>query len=532
MGLGLSSNADADDVPHPYRLLEAYPGLFDYVEYSAPLSIDEARAQASLFPQMLERVDEVPLLYHPVHLNLYGPEVESAERIALASQHAQAVRSPWISNDVAWWHREGRPFPGYLYLSPMLDEAAVEECAHHASSLQRCLAVPLALENPICTFPLGPMHVLDFMAALHRRTGLPLLLDLGHLFAYQLARGLPVDEGIDRFPLDQVIEIHVAGGVVTGRFYADDHTQPVREELFSLLERILPRCTRLRALTFEGDGHPDEVAVRTLKRLRALLAPRPDPVRLPSPPEPPPRPAGMEERCRRRFDAAFASPADEGEHRYRLAVLAQTIDRAFPLTRLLLAGSPEGMAQFARSDAFRSVYQPNGRPVLDAFATWSRARARDAGDEAVNLALAFETWARGAARRHAEPVGPNRLALSAGVMVGTFTADLGEAVFAARALRRHLQRRAWAGGVEGSEAAEPLRQVLMRAARRPWTVAIRVRGEAVEVSDQPALLKVLEQAAAGRTLEEARSVAGAAVDEAVARGWVRAGELRGDGPIG
>ncbi|MGZ3458866.1 MAG: hypothetical protein ACXU86_10240, partial [Archangium sp.] len=48
-GLGLSSNLDAADPPHPYRLLAESPGLFDFVEYSAPLSLAETREHASLF---------------------------------------------------------------------------------------------------------------------------------------------------------------------------------------------------------------------------------------------------------------------------------------------------------------------------------------------------------------------------------------------------------------------------------------------------------------------------------------------------
>ncbi|HET9451006.1 MAG TPA: hypothetical protein VFO83_09000, partial [Aggregicoccus sp.] len=113
-GLGLSSNLSESDQPHPYRLLASEPGLFDYVEYSAPLSLEEARADASLFAQMWERREQVPVLFHPVHLNLYGPELESAGALAALDAHARAVGSPWVGNDVGWWHAGGQPFPGYL----------------------------------------------------------------------------------------------------------------------------------------------------------------------------------------------------------------------------------------------------------------------------------------------------------------------------------------------------------------------------------------------------------------------------------
>ncbi len=112
LGLGLSSNAQVTDVPRPYALLDAHPGLFDYVEYSAPLDVAQARAEATLFSELERRRAEVPVLYHPVHLNLYGPELESPERLALAAAHVSAVGSPWVSNDVGWWHHAGTALPG------------------------------------------------------------------------------------------------------------------------------------------------------------------------------------------------------------------------------------------------------------------------------------------------------------------------------------------------------------------------------------------------------------------------------------
>ena len=124
-GLGLSSNLNSADQPHPYRLLAESPGLFDFVEYSAPLSLDETRQHASLFPEMWERRGNVPVLFHPVHLNLYGPELEPVKALTDLDAHARAVGSAWVGNDIGWWHSGGQPFPGYLYFTPPFTEAGV-----------------------------------------------------------------------------------------------------------------------------------------------------------------------------------------------------------------------------------------------------------------------------------------------------------------------------------------------------------------------------------------------------------------------
>ncbi len=466
-GLGLSSNLSVRDVPQPWALLEAEPGLFDVVEYSAPLDLAEARREASLFATLWEARQRVPVLFHPVHLNLYGPELEGKEALSHLDAHARAVGSAWVGNDVGWWHSGGEPLPGYLYLPPPLSPAGLEDAAAHAGHVQAHLSVPLVLENPVTSWRRGGLHVLDFMGELHRRTGCPLLLDLGHLFSAQLASGLPLESGLDGFPLEAVVEVHLAGGVVTrsasGRgFYADDHTQPVREELFHLLEALLPRLPSLRALIFEGDGHPAEVAAHTLKRLRALW-----PVHTAAPlPWPEERPACPSLQGASApwtvFEALYgaSAPTEEDgeglalERRYRLAVLADVLDMRWPLSRLVLAGTPDGLGRFAASGEFRAHFE-GGRSLSLAFGAWARAQVRKSPEAGPLQALAFDTWAQGLA------AGPTR---------GLFPVDLTEALFAARALRRHLGARAWAGGGVETSGLEGLAQTLARAEAKPWPV--------------------------------------------------------------
>src|SRR5262249_42477258 len=148
LGLGFSTNLSARDPTDPWVLHESTPELFDFVEYSAPLSLEEARDQAPRFAVLEAHLASLPAIFHPVHLNLWGPETESEERLALLAEHLAAVRSPWVGNDVAWWHHGGTPFPGYLYLGAPLDERGVEEAAVHALRAQARLPVPLLLENP------------------------------------------------------------------------------------------------------------------------------------------------------------------------------------------------------------------------------------------------------------------------------------------------------------------------------------------------------------------------------------------------
>jgi uncharacterized protein (UPF0276 family) len=537
-GLGLSSNLSASDPPHPYRLLDEEPELFDFVEYSAPLSLGETKKHATLFPEMHRRLKEVPVLFHPVHLNLYGPVLESAKDLEDLDAHARNVGSPWVGNDVGWWHSGGQPFPGYLYLTPPLTNEGLQDCAAHALHVQAGLSMPLALENPAVIARRGDMHVLDFMARLQSRTGLPLLLDLGHLFSYQLSAELPLETGLDGFPFDRVIELHLAGGVVTRRwarrFYVDDHTQPVREELFQLLEKVLPRCTSLRAVTFEGDGHPPEVALITLRRLRNLV-PRQarEPVRL-TPVESSPPPLSHVSRPWELFDLGYGirrpvvSDDVEGtiaETDFRLAVVAEQLDRDFPISRLLLAGTREGLLAFTTSAEFREYFEGSGRSFGHAFLDFARRRLREYPEEGASAAaaLSFETFLPTLMQRPLSPPKPGEVGLVEEARVGTFPADLSELVYAARALRRHLTGRAWANGTVELSGLESLAQTARRAVSRPWRFAVRrKRGGGMEVHTAPPGLSEVLRALAQGPLPE-KEITPSLLAEALGKGLVRRG---------
>jgi uncharacterized protein (UPF0276 family) len=532
-GLGLSSNLDASDVPHPYRLLDASPGLFDYVEYSAPLSLEQAQQEASLFPEMWARREQVPVLFHPVHVNLWGPELESPEALAHLDAHAKAVGSSWVGNDLGWWHSHGQAFPGYMFIAPPLSEAGLADCVAHAEHVQAHLSVPLVLENPPVFARRGPLHVLDFMARLHARTRAPLLLDLGHLLSFQLAAGLSPTTGLDGFPLEAVVEVHLAGGVITekgGRAtYVDDHTQPVREELFGLLEALLPRLPSLRAVTFEGDGHPEEVAALTLKRLRRLVPQGPRPALALEQMQGHRAPYTPQTRPWELFTQVHTGEGGEdeaglkAERDFRLAVLAERLDVHMPLTRLLVAGTREGLAAFAASEDYRAVFAQGGREVEEAFAAWTRRQVRERGGEHLAPVLAFETAASHATHHVPPPPRPGELALSPEVRVMDFPVDLTELVFAARALKRHLSGRGWACGEVEHSGLSTLEQVVRRSPVGTWRCALQRRGRGWEVVTlSPEQAQALHAASTGLPLTELEQVAPAETwRELRRRGWLR-----------
>ncbi|PZR15533.1 MAG: hypothetical protein DI536_08780 [Archangium gephyra] len=456
LGLGLSSNAQTADFPRPYALLDAQPGLYDYVEYSAPLDIDVARAEATLFPEMEKRRADVPLVYHPVHINLWGPELEDAERLAACAAHVEAVGSPWVSNDVGWWHHRGQALPGYLYLSPPLSAEGVEQCVAHAVHVKNAMPVPMLLENPTVMTARGALHVLDFMEKLSTASACDVLLDVGHLFSHQLARGLSLTEGLDSFPWERVRQLHIAGGVVKGQTYLDDHPQPIRDEVWALFADVLKRCSRLCAVTYEGDGHPDVVAVANLKKLRGLHLPSPRALaegqaRAPELPSTALTATGVWAL----LDQTLREPSPELD--FRLTVLAEALDREVPISRRAVAPSADQLRHYP----LREWLEHGARPLADHFLAWAMKESRRPELAGADALVSLELWARTThARAQRATPGP---------VDATFPMNLTEALHAFHALSRHDA--GWDG----------LLQCARRATPGPWRLRLSARGASVHI---------------------------------------------------
>ena len=119
-------------------------------------------------------------------------------------------------------------------------------------------------ENPPGTFFLGDLHILDYFAEVSARSQCGLLLDCAHLAMFQRLRGLPPTAGLDGFPLERVVELHVAGGTIVdveGLELIDDaHDPEPLPDTWQILEAVLPRAPNVSAIVYECEKNaPDEV---------------------------------------------------------------------------------------------------------------------------------------------------------------------------------------------------------------------------------------------------------------------------------
>lgn len=136
----------------------------------------------------------------------------------------------------------------------------VVACAEAFRQMQQVIAT-VAFENAASYFALGdPRDTPRLWADLCATEPRPhLLLDLHNVFVECSNFGIEIDEYLVPVPWDRVIEIHLSGGSLShpdllssGRqFYLDAHDSAVPEPVWGLFERVLPRCSNLRAVIVE-----------------------------------------------------------------------------------------------------------------------------------------------------------------------------------------------------------------------------------------------------------------------------------------
>ena len=227
---------------------------------AAPLLEDYAAAwdglRAALPPQL-------PRALHHTALNLgsLGP-YQRDELFSFTNALCDRYGLCWINEDVGLWSLAGRPLP--YPLPPLLTDEGLAATIANVRECQAALSVPLVLEFPGfargVSVVLGELPAYDFFRVLAEETAAPVTLDIGHLLSWQWWRGLrgaALLADLDRLPLAHCFEIHLSGcEIVAGRF-VDAHHGALLEEQFLLLERLLPICPNLRAVTFE-DPRVDE----------------------------------------------------------------------------------------------------------------------------------------------------------------------------------------------------------------------------------------------------------------------------------
>jgi len=272
LGLGVSTEYGAGGAPGGLDV----PALRrEHPEYAAFLEIG-VDTLSGLDRHAREWVGQrLPTTYHFLDINLDDPGDFTGEWLDEVRELAAAVRPAWFCGDAGMWHFGRREAGHMLLLPPILSDDAAHALAEGIVRLREAVGHEVLPENPPGTVYLGDLHLLDFFARTCERADTGMLLDCAHLAIYQRNHGLDPLTGLDGFPMDRVVEMHVAGGTIrTNRgleYVEDDHTPAVLPETWTIFEHVVPRCPNLRAVVFECERNPLPTTLDGFGRIAAIL---------------------------------------------------------------------------------------------------------------------------------------------------------------------------------------------------------------------------------------------------------------------
>lgn len=219
-----------------------------------------------------------PTTYHFLDVNLEEPEDFDPDWLRQVRQLVRETRPAWVCGDAGLWHFGPRERGHMLLLPPVLEPDAARDMARGIERLRDALELEVLPENPPGHVFVGSMHLLDFFALLSEEADTGIVFDCAHLAIYQRIHGLDPLAALDRFPLERVVEMHVAGARtqhVDGlEIVEDDHTPEPLDDTWAIYEHVAARAPNLKAVVFECEKNPLDECLPGFSRL-ARSMPRP-----------------------------------------------------------------------------------------------------------------------------------------------------------------------------------------------------------------------------------------------------------------
>jgi len=267
---GAGSSAGALDVTALRERHPEYAGFLELgVEVDKGLDEDARRWIAS----------GAPVTYHFLDINLDEPEDFDAAWLERVRDLVAEADPAWLCGDAGLWHFGPRERGHMLLLPPILTDDSASALAEGIIRLREATGREVLPENPPGQVFVGDLHLLDFFARVCERADTGMLLDTAHLAIYQRACGHGPLTGLDGFPCERIVEMHVAGGRERHHegwpWVEDDHDVNVLPATWAIFEAAAARADNLRAVVFECERNTLEATLPGFARISEIVDGRP-----------------------------------------------------------------------------------------------------------------------------------------------------------------------------------------------------------------------------------------------------------------
>jgi uncharacterized protein len=218
------------------------------------------------------------LSLHGVGLSIGGQGPLDSEHLARLAALNARYQPDLFSEHLAWSsHNEA-------YLNDLLplpyNQTTLDLVCDHIDEVQEALGRTMLLENPstYVVFEGAQMSETQFLAAIAKRTGCGLLLDVNNVFVSATNHQTSPQAYMEGFPLAHVGEVHLAGHASTvlsdgAALLIDAHDRPVADPVWELYEALITRIgPRPTLVEWDNDVPAFGVLAREASRAQAILA--------------------------------------------------------------------------------------------------------------------------------------------------------------------------------------------------------------------------------------------------------------------
>ena len=231
-------------VPH-YRALLERERCVDWLEAHSENYLGDGGWDLHVLTRLRERY---PISLHGVGLGLGSAAGYSLEHLRRIVALVERIEPALVSEHLSWNAIDGRVLNDLLPL-PMT-AAALDLTVARVSRLQDVLRRRVLVENvsSYVRFAGDQYDEAGFLNELAARSGCGILLDVNNLYVNERNHGVDAAAQIDAIVPRHVGEIHLAGHLATELAVIDHHGARVVDEVWSLYERALARCSGVPTL--------------------------------------------------------------------------------------------------------------------------------------------------------------------------------------------------------------------------------------------------------------------------------------------
>lgn len=224
----------------------------DFVEVISENFMVDGGQPRHILRQVRERH---PLALHGVSMSIGSADGLRLDYLQRLKRLVDEIEPLFVSDHLSWSRTGGFNSHDLLPL-PYTEEALDVVCANIAQA-QDVLGRPMLFENPSSYLAFGgAMTEWEFLAAMTKRTGCGLLLDINNIYVSATNHGFDALPYLDGIPADCVRQVHLAGHSQGRDLLIDTHDSPVNDAVWQLYAKAVSLLGPVATMVERDDNIP------------------------------------------------------------------------------------------------------------------------------------------------------------------------------------------------------------------------------------------------------------------------------------